>query len=336
MFLYLIGCVSSVLLMKIGDYKEFAVFAEGKKYYVWPEGKMPDAQPQQIAATTEEANAEGFKPEDNRVAYIQWFRPPEESVRTDACMIIISGGGYNNCCDMQAFAPFVGRLLAAGINCVNFIYRTPRPEGLPIYKTAWEDGQRAVRLVRSQAKEHGFSPDKIGVVGCSAGSHLCMLLALSSQTAAYKPIDKLDELPCKVAWAIPMCPAYVLSDGFMTRNEKGGHGDDVVLDEVFAFDSASCPCCFMHGGLDPYSPMGSVKAYRRLRQMGVPVELHLEGKAVHGFANYDRLDTPQIALDFLKRIGAIPTRNSVEADLAAIAKWENDRLAGCQGDLNLL
>ena len=118
---------------------------------------MPDAQPEQIAATTEEANAEGFRPEENRTAYIQWFRPPEESVRTDACMIIISGGGYNNCCDMQAFAPFVGRLLAAGINCVNFIYRTPRPNGLPIYKTAWEDGQRAVRMVRSQAAEHGFS-----------------------------------------------------------------------------------------------------------------------------------------------------------------------------------
>ncbi|MBP5640469.1 MAG: alpha/beta hydrolase [Victivallales bacterium] len=322
--------------MKISEFKELAVFPDGKKYYLWPESKMPDAQPQQIAATTEEAAAEDFKPENNRIAYIQWFRPPEKNIRTDACMIVISGGGYSNCCDMPAFAPFVGRLLAAGINCVNFIYRTPRPVGLPIYKTAWEDGQRAVRMVRSQAAEHGFSPDKIGVVGCSAGSHLCMLLALSSQTPAYKPIDTLDEVPCNVAWAIPMCPAYVLSDGFLAPNEKGGHGDDVVLDDVFAFDGNSCPCCFIHGGLDPYSPMGSVKAYRRLRQMGVQTELHLEAKALHGFGNYDRLDSPQIAIDFLKRIGAIPLHNSLEADLAAIAKWEKDRLAGCQGDLDLL
>ncbi|MBR4673713.1 MAG: alpha/beta hydrolase [Victivallales bacterium] len=322
--------------MKIAEFNELAVFPEGKKYYLWPDGKMPDAQPHQIAATTEEANAEGFKPGDNRIAYIQWFRSPEENVRTDACMIIISGGGYNNCCDMKAFAPFVGRLLAAGINCVNFIYRTPRSAILPIYKTAWEDGQRAVRMVRSQAAEHGFSPEKIGVVGCSAGSHLCMLLALSSQTTTYKPIDELDEIPCNVAWSIPMCPAYVLSDGLLTPNEKGGHGDDVVLDEAFAFDSNSCPCCFMHGGLDQYSPMGSVKAYRRLRQMGITTELHLEAKAAHGFANYNRLDTPQVALDFLKRIGVIPTHNSLEADMAAIAKWEKDRLAGCQGNLDLL
>ena len=322
--------------MKIAEFPEFAVFPEGKKTYIWPDGKMPDAQPQLIAAITEEVAAEGFRPEDYRIPYLQWFRPPEESVRTDVCMIIISGGGYNNCCDMHAFAPFVGRLLAAGINCVNFVYRTPRPEGLPIYKTAWEDGQRAVRLVRSQAAEHGFSPDKIGVVGCSAGSHLCMLLALSSQTVAYKPIDSLDDVPCNIAWAIPMCPAYVLSDGSTGTNDKKGHGDDVVIDDVFAFDGDSCPCCFMHGGLDPYSPMGSVKAYRCLRQMGIPAELHLEAKAPHGFAYYNRIDTPQVAIDFLRRIGVLPEHNTLEADLAAIDKWEKDRLAGCQRDLDLV
>jgi acetyl esterase/lipase len=133
-----------------------------------------------------------------------------------------------------------------------------------------------------------------------------------------------------------MCPAYVLTDGLGEPNTKGGHGDDAVIDDAFAFDSDSCPCCFMHGGRDPYSPMASVKAYRRLRQMGVPAELHLEAQAIHGFGCYERLDTPQIAIDFLKRIGAIPLHNSLEADLAAIAKWEKDRLAGRQGELDLL
>ena len=322
--------------MKISEMQEFAVFSEGKKYYLWLEGKMPDAQPNQIAATTEEVAAEGFKAEDNRIPYIQWFRPPEETFKTDACMIIISGGGYGCCCDLPSFAPFVGRLLAAGVHCVNFVYRTPRPEGLPIYKTAWEDGQRAVRLVRSQAAEHGFSPDKIGVVGCSAGSHLCMLLALSSQTPAYAPIDSLDDVPCNVSWAIPMCPAYVLTDGLLETNAKGGHGDDVVIDDIFAFDGKTCPCCFMHGGLDPYSPLGSVKAYRRLRQMGIPAELHLDAKAPHGFVFYNRVDTPLIALDFLRRIGAIPQHNSLEADMAAIAQWEKDKVAGCQRELDLV
>ncbi|MBO4514030.1 MAG: hypothetical protein J5746_14835, partial [Victivallales bacterium] len=68
--------------MRIADFSEYSVFAEGKKYYLWPEGRMPDAQPQQIAATTEEAAAEDFRPEDNRFPHIQWFRPPEKDVRT--------------------------------------------------------------------------------------------------------------------------------------------------------------------------------------------------------------------------------------------------------------
>ena len=94
--------------------------AEGPKTYIWPKGKMPDAQDHQIAATTEEAAAPGFVPDENRCANLQWFQPPPANVRTDACMIIISGGGYYSCCDMPSFAPYVVKLLEAGIHCVNF------------------------------------------------------------------------------------------------------------------------------------------------------------------------------------------------------------------------
>ena len=318
-------------------------FAEGKKYYLWTKENMPDTQAKQLAATTEEINEPGFNPDDNRIPHIQWFREPDKDIKTDACMIIISGGGYSCCCDMPAFAPFVAKLLAAGINCVNFTYRTPRPDGIPIYKTAWDDGQRAVRLVRSQAAERGFSPDKIGVVGCSAGSHLCMLLALSSKTPSYKPVDQLDEIPCNIAWSVPMCPAYVLSDGMEDANERGGLGDDIAIDDVFEFDEQSCPCCFMHGGNDQYSPIASVRAYQRLRRMGISAELHIEAKAGHGFANYHYMDTPQVTIDFLKRIGAIPavpaplfSHSSAKDDLAATLKWEKDKIAKCQGDLDLI
>ena len=59
---------------------------------VWPKGKMPDAQDHQIAAMTDEAGEKGFKPEKHRVAYLEWFEAPDESVRNGACMILISGG----------------------------------------------------------------------------------------------------------------------------------------------------------------------------------------------------------------------------------------------------
>ena len=67
---------------------------------VWPKGKMPDVQKHQIAAMTDETSLENFKPDKHRVAYLEWFETPDASVRNGACMILISGGGYDSCCDV--------------------------------------------------------------------------------------------------------------------------------------------------------------------------------------------------------------------------------------------
>ena len=76
--------------------------------------------------------------------------------------------------------------------------------------------------MRAAAKERGFDPEKIGVLGCSAGSHLSLLLATSSQTSAYAKVDETDDLPCHVNFALPMCPAYVLTDGLGEVNARRG------------------------------------------------------------------------------------------------------------------
>ncbi len=282
--------------------QHFTGLPEGPKTYLWTAEQMPAPASHQIAATTEEVAAPGFDPDANRIAHIQWFQPPADANRTDACMVIISGGGYDTCCDIPAFVPFVQRLQAAGIVCVNFTYRTPRPKDKPPYWTAWKDGQRAIRMIRASAKEHGFDPEKIGVVGCSAGSHLCMLLGLSSQTKAYEPVDALDETPCHVNWSIPMCPAYALTDGLEGKNTTGGDGPDVKLNPSFRFDAKTCPMCLFHGGVDPYSPIGSTQIYRQLRRMKIPAELHLDADRPHGPVKapaYER------ALEFMRQIGVL-------------------------------
>ncbi len=288
-----------VALMAAGGVA-FGALPMGEKIPLWPQGRMPDAQPHQIAATTEEAKAAGFKADEHRMPHLQWFEASPGAPRTDACMIVISGGGYNCCCDGPAFEPLVKKFLAAGIACVNLTYRTPRPKGLPIYKSAWEDGQRAVRIVRSEAAKRGYSPENIGVMGCSAGSHLSVMLATSSQTPAYGPVDDLDKVPCHISWAIPMCPAYVLTDGLDRANESGGDGDGVKLNPSFAFDSKTSPMCLFHGGNDRYSPLGSTQIYRQLRRMKVPAELHLDADRGHGPVKAEAFER---ALEFLRQMG---------------------------------
>ncbi len=256
---------------------------------VWPKGKMPHRQAHQIAAMLDEASAQGFCPDKHREAYIEWMLAPEKGVRTDACMILISGGGYFSCCDVGLVDEWNRRFTQEGIQCVKFVYRTPRPQGLPIYQTAWEDAQRAVRLIRSQARKRGINPEKIGVVSQSAGSHLALLLATSSQTPAYEPIDALDTISCHINWAIVNSPAYVTTDAEEgTPATRQGYGVDVKLSSIYKFDARTCPMSLHHGGADEYSPNGSTLIYRELRKRGIPAELHLYPGRPHGAYGLER------------------------------------------------
>lgn len=250
---------------------------------------MPHRQNHQIAVMTDEAGEPGFKADRHRVAYLEWFERPDEAVRNGACMILISGGSYECCCDVKLVKQWHETLTRQGIQCVNFVYRTPRPVGLPIYQTAWEDAQRAVRMVRSQARRRGFDPEKIGTISMSAGSHLALLLATSSQTPAYERVDAMDTIPCHINWAIVNAPAYVTSDAESgTPATRQGYGLDVKLSGVFWFDEKTCPMSLHHGGMDIYSPNGSTLVYRELRRRHIPAELHLYPNEGHGAFGLER------------------------------------------------
>ena len=253
-----------------------------EREYIWPEGKMPHAQPQQIAAKTGEVKQPGFKADDFRRPYIEWFAPNPEC-RTDLCVLVVSGGGFNCCCDAERLQPAIDRFVKAGYTVANLTYRTPRPQGLPIHQSAWEDAQRAVRVVRSQAAKRGFDPKKIGATGISAGSKTILLLATSSLTPAYAPVDEIDRLPCNLLFAIPQAPAYVLTDGDGTPNTRDGDSPDVKIVPDLKFDAQTCSMCLFQGGIDDYSPNGSTQIYRQLRRMKIPAELHLFADLWHGF-----------------------------------------------------
>ena len=274
--------------------------AAQERQTVWPKGKMPDKQDHQIAAMTNETSQKDFKADKHRVAYLEWFDAPAKEIHNGGCMILISGGSYQNCCDVGLIKKWNEEFTKLGFQCVNFVYRTPRPVGLPIYQSAWEDGQRAVRMVRSQAKKRGFNPEKIGVISMSAGSHLGLLLATSSQTPAYEGVDKLDTTSCYINWAIINAPAYGTTDAESgTPATRQGYGSDVKLSKVFKFDSRTCPMSLHHGGTDIYAPQTSTLVYRQLRRMKVPAELHLYADKGHGAFGLER------GIEFMRQMGFI-------------------------------
>jgi acetyl esterase/lipase len=269
--------------------------ASAERELIWPDGKMPDAQPHQIAAMTDVSKKNEFNADEWRHPYIEWFAPPQKP--NGCCMILVSGGSYRNCCDVGLIRKWNERLSALGCQCVNFVYRTPWPEGMPFYATAWQDAQRAVRVVRSEAQKRGFSPDRIGVMSMSAGSHLATLMATSSMAPAYGKVDELDETPCNVNLVCAFAPAFVMTDGIGRPNTRQGTAIDAALDDCFEFDGATCPMCLLHGGRDIYSPNGSVEIYRNLHKRKIPAELHIVPDKGHGAHGFER------AVEFMRRMG---------------------------------
>ncbi len=238
--------------------------ASHTKANVWPEGKMPDAQAHQ------------------NTPYIEWHMP--KVLKTKAIQIIYSGGSYEgNNPDGFEVTPARRYLNEKGMAVVTMKYRTPRPKGLSKHTTAWQDLQRCIRIVRSEAEARGLDPNRIGIMGSSAGGHLTLMGVTSSRHQSYWPIDDLDKLPCNVQWGIGIYPAYALTDGSNAHNKTGGNDDSATLVPEFSFDLDTAPMLFVHGDADGWAAMNSVKTWEKMQAMGIQSELHTLAKRDHCF-----------------------------------------------------
>ncbi|MDO4574593.1 MAG: alpha/beta hydrolase [Planctomycetia bacterium] len=210
---------------------------------------------------------------------LELWKPAEKT--SDSCMIVCPGGAYMGLAYNHEGEKIAKFFNGKGVTCVVLKYRVPRREGIPKHMAAWQDAQRCVKFVRSHAQEWGIDPEKIGIMGFSAGGHLTLMTATTSQTPAYEWKDELDKVPCHVNFAAPVYPAYVLEDG--SNGPNTGKGNDSVMVKDFAFDAKTPPMCLTHGDADGYSPMGSVAVYHKLRTMNIPAELHIYAQVNHGF-----------------------------------------------------
>ena len=231
------------------------------------------------------------------------FRPEKQT--SDACVLVFPGGGFNVCFYHNEGIPVAKYWNEKGFVSAVLVYRVPRPKSGPIYMSAFQDAQRAVRYMKANADKYGINPDKIGVQGFSAGSCLTVHTAVNSTTQSYDPIDEMDDLPASVAFAIPVYPAYVLTDGATDANANKGEGASLIDD--LHFDEQTPPMCLIHGDADIYSPLGSVEIYKKLRKMGISCELHVFAGAPHGFMFWDDLPNAQTWQDrcyaWLKKMG---------------------------------
>jgi len=208
------------------------------------------------------------------------FRPSGQPRGT--MVVVMPGGGYNSQ-HMGHFCRDSKPILDSGRWVAILHYRIPRREGRNIYDAPREDAARAIRILRANAARLGFSSEKIGAVGFSAGAHLAAISAVSSQDALYDRVDDIDDFSAHLNFAVPVYPAYVADDGATGPNAHGG--DDAAILPEFKFDAKTPPMFMLHGDKDYYSPMASVMLYTELHKRKIPAQLFVYANVSHGLGD---------------------------------------------------
>ena len=200
----------------------------------------------------------------------------------DTLVVVMQGGGYQTqhtghiCRDSKP-------ILDSGRWVAVLHYRIPRRAGRAIYAAPREDAARAVRILRANAAKYGWSPEKIGAIGFSAGAHLAAISATSSQDVLYDRVDAADDLSAHLNFSIPVYPAYVLDDGKDSPNARRGDGAAILPE--FKFDAKTPPMFMLHGDKDNYSPMASVQLYTELHKRKIPAQLFVYANVAHGLGD---------------------------------------------------
>ena len=200
----------------------------------------------------------------------------------DTMVVVMPGGGYSSQ-NMGHFCRDSKPILDSGRWVAVLHYRIPRRKDRNIYDAPREDAARAIRILRANAAKFGFSPEKIGAVGFSAGAHLAAISATSSQDALYDRIDALDDISPHLNFSVPIYPAYVADDGATGPNTRGGDGAAILPE--FKFDAKTPPMFMLHGDKDYYSPMASVLLYTELHKRKIPAQLFVYANVSHGLGD---------------------------------------------------
>lgn len=197
------------------------------------------------------------------------YAPPKDKA-TGTAVVVAPGGGYSILAIEHEGTQTCEWLNSLGVTAVLLKYRVPKREmQTPDNLAAIQDGQRAVSLVRANAEKWGIDPNRIGMLGFSAGGNLTAWTCLAEKRM-YAVDSNEPEPSFRPNFAVLVYPAYLV--------DKGGD-----LKPEYKVTKDSPPMFFAHASDDPVTPLSSVALYAALTKNKVPAELHLYATGGHGF-----------------------------------------------------
>jgi acetyl esterase/lipase len=202
---------------------------------------------------------------------LQVFTPPQGQANGSAVLVCPGGGYHILAMDLEG-TEVCEWLNSIGVTAVLLKYRVPRREGSSEGLASIQDAQRALGLTRLNAKSWGINPDRIGVMGFSAGGHLSARLSNNFRERSYPAVDDADRVSCRPDFTLLIYPAY------LTDKDKG----DQLRPEM-PVSNQTPPTFLAISQDDPVRVENALHYSIALQASKVPLELHIYPKGGHGY-----------------------------------------------------
>lgn len=275
-----------------------AASAQTETLKLWPgtaPGDKGDIGPETMLESKPDAKRAVARLSNVTEPRIEVYPAPKDK-NSGAAIVVCPGGAYGILAIEHEGTLVIEWLNSIGVNGILLKYRVPRRVDREKHEAPLQDTQRAMGLVRKNAARWGIDPERIGMLGFSAGGHLVLTTGTNYGKRTYEKIDDADEFSCRPDFLIPVYPAYLV--------EKGDEGK---LPPEIRVNADTPPIFFAHADNDPHSAEGSARVYIELKRAGVPAELHIYAKGGHGFGMFESEDPvsswPQRCGEWMRSMG---------------------------------
>lgn len=258
---------------------------------LWPDG-APGAPATPLVETVNERSTD---PQITDRAVFGISRPRMTIFRPDrpngAAVLVTPGGGYRwVVVDKEGYE--IARWLSArGFTVFVLFYRLPGEGWAAGPDVALADAQRAMRVIRTRARDFAVDPARVAAMGFSAGGHVCADLAARFDQHIAAPVDAIDSLSARPFCAAPIYPVISMRAPHAhpgSRRQLLGEAPSPAQEAAHSPDLAvpanAPPHFILHAEDDDVVPVDNALLLRAaLKARGVAVETHLFASGGHGF-----------------------------------------------------
>jgi acetyl esterase/lipase len=217
---------------------------------------------------------------------------PTKRFATGQAVVVCPGGGYWILAYDLEGTDIARYLNSIGVAAIVLKYRLPTYGNTIVpHQAPLMDAQRAMRLVRYHASIWNIDPEKIGIMGFSAGGHLASTLGTHFDYGNPSAADSVERMSCRPDFMILMYPVITFTDSSMhigSREALLGREPDPELVKYYSNElqvrDDTPPAFFVHADNDGGVPVeNTLLMYKALRARKIPAELHILSEGDHGF-----------------------------------------------------